>query len=72
MRKLVKEIALREGKRSQTSIANIREILKCFADIVAEYKTKEGDEHADLMREWFEYIDKKEIKLKSKKARKKV
>lgn len=33
---LVKEICKREGKKSQVAIGNVREILKCIAEIEAQ------------------------------------
>lgn len=36
MKKLVKEICKREGKKSQTSIGNVREVLKHTLDILSE------------------------------------
>jgi hypothetical protein len=36
MKKLVKEICTREGKKSQTSIANVRETVSVLMDILAE------------------------------------
>lgn len=36
MNRLVKEICKREGKKSQTSIYNVREVLNCFSDILVE------------------------------------
>ena len=36
MRELCSEIARREGGKSEVSIGNIREIFRCFADLMAE------------------------------------
>ena len=33
---LVKEICKREGKKSQVAIGNVREVLKCIAEIEAQ------------------------------------
>ena len=36
MKRLIKEICVREGKKSQTSIANVRETVSVLMDILAE------------------------------------
>ena len=43
---LVKEICKREGKKSQVAIGNVREILKCIAEIEAELLVKHQQDMA--------------------------
>jgi translation initiation factor 2B subunit (eIF-2B alpha/beta/delta family) len=57
MKKLIKEIAKREGKKSQTSIANIRETLKILAEILLD---PSGGEKSD---EFLTYLEKTAEKL---------
>ena len=42
MKKLASAIAKREGKKVEVPIGNIREVLRCFEDIVIEEVTKKG------------------------------
>lgn len=53
MRKLIKEICKREGKKSQVTIGNVREVIRHFADIQAEYYATDGKKNKKLMAEWF-------------------
>lgn len=50
MRKLASAVAKREGKRSQTSIGNIRETLKTLQQVLAEDKL--SDLSTPLNSEW--------------------
>ena len=63
MKKLIKEICKREGKKSQVAIGNVREVLNVLSLILA------GDAlngSGDLVREWEEYSDKTYLKLEKK------
>lgn len=62
MKILIKEIAKREGKKSQTSIANIREILKVLAEILVNpISGKETEEFLDYLQKTAEKIWKQDI-----------
>jgi hypothetical protein len=67
MKKLVKELARREGKKSATSIANIREVLKHFAEIYGEDLIDE--ENKGLVDEWCEYVLKTRKKIEKKRKK---
>jgi hypothetical protein len=41
-KKVCSKIAKREGKKSQITIGNVREVMKIFTDIVAEENLKTG------------------------------
>lgn len=54
MKNLIKELCRREGKKSETSISNVRETLRCLADILAEETDSIDDTpHYDA---WLDYI----------------
>lgn len=63
MKKLIKEICKREGKKSQVEIGNVREVLNVLSLILAEDALNGS---GDLLREWEEYSDKTYLKLEKK------
>lgn len=62
MKKLIAELARREGKKSQAKIGEIRELLKHLRDILIE--TQLGQH--DLIDEFFMYSDKELAKRANK------
>lgn len=74
MKKLIKEIAKREGKKSEVSVGNIREVLKHFAEIMAEHEYNLCSVYADEVMEFENYVDskiEKNFAASRKKAKKK-
>ena len=63
MKKLIKEICKREGKKSQVAIGNVREIVKVLATILVEDCFKETQV---FQKEWDDYSDKIYNKLEKK------
>ena len=68
--KLESAIAKREGKKSQVTIGNIREVIRAMVDLMAEqYINEESDAY---LEEFINRIDKRESQLvKAKKAKRK-
>lgn len=66
MRKIIKKVCELEGKRSQTSIANVRETIAVLMDVLAEDWVI-GD---NTLREQFnDALEKRIAKLMKKKAK---
>lgn len=61
MRKLIKELCKREGKKSQVQIGNVREILSCLTKILSE-KTPESLEMQAEFQAAIEKKSKKRVK----------
>lgn len=66
MKKLIKEICLREGKRSQTSIANVRETIAVLMDVLAE---DSFNTEGLFINEFDDAFAKRRKKLEKKKAK---
>ncbi len=69
MKKLASAVAKREGKRSQTSIGNVRETLKCMIDILAEDRLSDMANPTPLYSEFCLALDKATAKLQKKAAK---
>lgn len=68
MKKIIKEICSREGKKSQTSIANVRETLAVLMDVLAQDLVM--SETSELTKEFNNALSKRVEKLENKKAKK--
>lgn len=64
IQKLASEIAKREGKKSQVSIGNIREILRIFIDIASD--------GVELTPKGFEYSFKHPLSMISREIEKRI
>lgn len=69
MKKLASEVAKREGKRSQTSIGNVRETLSVLVQLLAEDRLTDMANPTPLYSEFCLALDKATAKL-IKKAKK--
>lgn len=56
MKKLIREICKREGKKSQVSIGNVREVLRVLTDVLTD---EHNDGFRELNNEFFLVIRKK-------------
>ena len=66
MRKLASAVAKREGKRSQTSIGNVRETLKVLIEVLAEDMANCVDVPPALNGEWDKAMHKAILKATKK------
>lgn len=66
MKKLASAVAKREGKRSQTSIGNVRETLSVLVQVLAEDIASTSDTPTPLHSEWNKALEKAITKAKKK------